>query len=152
LHVLIEHSFVTTLEEGPAMERAAAFLQRVGLRQQEVAGRRKGKRHKAYRGLPADMVPKKVQVGFDRGRINAAIAIEPKRKPTQVHRELLWALVTGLEQTIAAGQNEEVAAQQWSAVLVRERRRIRRNNIICTAVLLAMLGGFVALIWLASTM
>src|SRR5687767_2619878 len=96
------------------MERAALFLQRVGLRHADLASTSKPNKN-LYRGLSGELIPKKVQLGFDRGRVSAAIAIEPKSKARQVHRDVLLALVSGLERMIAAGQSEEQAAQPWQA-------------------------------------
>jgi hypothetical protein len=148
--VLVEHAFVTTLDENVAMDRAAVFLRRVGLRNlTSEPSRKHGDARRAYRGVPGDFIPRKVQLEFDRGRMSAAIAIEPKGKPQPVHSDLLLALVTGLEQMVAAGQTEDQAAQAWQAIIDQERRRLRRRHLIDAAILFSIIAGFAALIALA---
>lgn len=147
--MLVEHSFVTTLTERETMERAALFLQRVGLRHSDLASTSKPNK-KLYRGLPGEFIPKKVQLGFDRGRVSTAIAIQPKQKARQVHRDVLLALVGGLERMIADGQSEDQAAQPWQAVIDQERQRLRRRTLIWVGILLSIAGLFIGLVWLAA--
>lgn len=149
--MLVEHSFVTTLSEPEAMDRAALFLKRVGLRHSDVASTSKPNK-KLYRGLPGDFIPRKIELGFDRGRVSAAIVIEPKRKAQPAHREVLLALVHGLERVIAAGETEDQAAQPWQDVINQERRRLRRQTLIHASVLVGIMVAFFGFIWLANAM
>lgn len=147
--MVVEHSFVTTLPESAAFERACSFLQARGFTpiQSPVVSPstaplefRRGKTNPA-RARSVSELPQTVRVEFDRGRVSIAASITPSAhwggssftqnelttkqaditnpKRMKLHTDMLMGVVLGLEALIGRGVSEESAAQLW---LVAERQ------------------------------
>jgi hypothetical protein len=143
--MVIEHSFVTTLPETPALERVSVFLQNRGFSSPQppvltsgnsVLEMHRGQTNPA-RARNVSELPQAIRLEFDRGRINVAASITPnavwggrsfthteldaRRRDTadprrlKLHTDLLMGIVLGLESLLAQQLPEETAVQQWLA-------------------------------------
>jgi hypothetical protein len=168
--VVIEHVFVTTLEPTDALRRAAEFLASGGFESTTSQAfsldsawtslqMRRG-RKKAASARTISQLPQNVRLDFDRGRVTVALSIAANAvwggrsffaitstmdtpenpKKMKLHAELLTAIATGLEQSLAGQQPIELARAQWDqaeqAVLAAAKRRKRRILIGTFSVIL----------------
>jgi len=116
--MLVEHTFVTTLEAGPAVRLACEFLQSAGFRLEGVAsdGVQAVRGRKRPNTRKIRLLPQSVKLVYDRGRVNVAAAITPRGgKDKPVHADLMTALVRGLEHLLAGGEPLEQVAAAWFA-------------------------------------
>jgi hypothetical protein len=146
--MIVEHSFVTTIEEPQAMEQATNFLRMLGFRPAGENSRRswwRPRRSRLQRGLPSDFIPREVKIEYDRGRVTAAIGIEPRGKPRKLHQDLLLAVVSGLEKLLAGQAAPEQAAADWQAIVTRRRRVVFWTQVVFVALVLAFGAGVIAL-------
>src|SRR5690554_5084575 len=102
--MVVEHVFVTTLEESEVMRRAAMALGAMGFAAAADAPSggllyRRGKRSAAKARRPSDL-PQAAAVQFDRGRVTLAASMELRQKPTQMHKDLLIALASAVERAV----------------------------------------------------
>lgn len=170
--MVVEHSFVTTLDGPQALQAASAFLAQRGFVPANTGAfpmtdpawstikMTRGKTTRTARSV--SQLPQSIRVDFDRGRVTLAIAITPSAawgagsfysepKPThkrlRLHRELLTAIASSLESLLVHRQPEPQAAAFWDAAEVEiaraARRRKIRNAIILTAVILLVAVGIV---------
>lgn len=169
--MVIEHTFVTTLEAGDAMRLAADFLSRHGFvtdgQNAFQIGQTEWTSLEMHRGKTsirrcAGVIerPQKVRVDFDRGRIVVAAMIEsrrrsfwtgvggeltatsPKGKP---YAELLTTIVTGLEQLLSQQQPLAEVTPTWDHLDLQlidlTRGARRRSRIILSIAILFVVGA-----------
>lgn len=120
--MLVEHTFVTTLEQKEALQRAARFLQNLGFRLDSQADdsiqAKRGRKQPSSRKLRR--LPQLVRVGFDRGRVTVAASIKARaKKEMPVHAELMRALATGLQRLLADALAPEEAAGPFRTLEAR---------------------------------
>lgn len=156
--LLIEHVFVTTMDAEEALLRAQAYLAGAGFGQVVRdgsslimrAGRAAPLAHTSFREWPQE-----VRIEFDRGRVAVAASIREAKKPHPVHRDMLLALVRGLEQllvqrvTLDAASVELARAGALVDAEFDDRRRARRLRgcgclVLVTLLVAAMVAAIVA--------
>lgn len=156
--MLVEHSFVTTLEKEDALRVAAEFLRVLGFSDPV----RTESRLLARRGLAKPKgnvsfidLPQTVELEFDRGRVAVAASLQEYGKVHDAQRQLVIGVVRGLESLLVrfvdptdARALHDEAFQRVDAEF-RRRKQSRRALVICLLIFLA--GVFVLLIWLANT-
>jgi hypothetical protein len=176
--VVIEHTFVTTLDSTQAMQAATRFLSVGGF---EPAGgptfpvgggewntleMRRGKK-KAARAKNIAQLPQTAHVQWDRGRVTVALAIEPSYtwggstflgvsfgaahanpKKMGLHTQMLSAVATGLEQVLVQGASPDTAAQPWLALDEQARRLARRRTLRNVIIVVAVFALFAGMITL----
>ncbi len=144
--MVIEHSFVTTMDGPQAMRAAEAFLGErgfatahapafpVGDATAESLEMRRGKNNPS-RAKSVSELPQAIRVDFDRGRVTVAASITPshawgaskwqwtsvgaiKERPERMalHQGLLLGIVNGLEQLLVNREPPDRAAMAWHGV------------------------------------
>jgi len=148
--MVVEHEFVTTLEEEEAMQRAELALRAMGFERDAGAPGgglvfKRGKKS-ASRARKVNQLPQVAAVQFDRGRVTVAASLEWPRKPKAPHKAMMMALAGTVERAVAeAGTGADVLAE-WRAVNQSIDQQARRNSIIAWTVLGVLVAGIVALI------
>src|SRR5688572_28685465 len=93
--MLVEHSFVTTMDREPAFRAVELSLSSIGFQRIEAPPQtlelRRGRDKPHANGVGT--LPQAVRVDFDRGRVVVAASIQEHRKPTPRHRDLMLAVV-----------------------------------------------------------
>lgn len=140
--MVIEHTFVTTLEADQTMQAALQFLSMRGFvrpaltafpvgKTWDTLEMRRGKTKAARAKNIADL-PQVAHVQWDRGRVTVAMSIEPSYtwggqqafgfqagttagspKKMKLHVRMLSAIATGLEQVLAHQADPMIAVQPW---------------------------------------
>ncbi|HZZ41406.1 MAG TPA: hypothetical protein VFE58_00585 [Tepidisphaeraceae bacterium] len=171
--MVIEHTFITTLDSSTALQSAAQLCQQHGfVTAGESAFPMTGPEWtdlKMARGVKnprraksISQLPQILRLQFDRGRINLAISLQPggpwgggsfytEGKPTskrmRLHRELLTSIALSLESLLANRAPLDQATTQWSQIETEiarlARRRKIRQRIILAIVLLLVLAAVV---------
>jgi len=177
--MVIEHTFITTLEPKKVFEQihsllhSTGFLIGTGSLDQLNTGKAS---MEMTRGLGRNADPKRcyqrVQVEFDRGRVTVAASIMPAQrgsfglvassynaiepKPTSVwgkpYADLMIALAQALENLLAKGQSPAEATQNWLQLedqLSGRAENIRHKRRIA-AVVMAGVIGFVLFLVIAA--
>jgi hypothetical protein len=158
--MLVEHTFVTTLDKDAAFEQAVAALAALGFAQVErtevSVTLRRGKA-KINRVVRSDDLPQQVVVHFDRGRIQFAASLEESpalRRERPLQQEFLMTLATLTEACLSRREPLQRARAAWDLLADRIERsyhRRRRRNRIGLGIVLLILFGFIALIaWLVA--
>lgn len=170
--MLVEHTFVTTLDAPEAMTEASRLLQQFGFVAKAQTGFQiggvwnalevaRGAAKFRYRKGVVEW-PQNVRVEWDRGRVDVAAAITPpprgrldsnpsrlgKKEAARV-QQLLVAIAQSLEMLLAQRLPSEQAAVLWAEAerqIEEQARRDRRRYRILMAILL---GIVVLLIGLA---
>ncbi|MDD4891277.1 MAG: hypothetical protein PHU85_15255 [Phycisphaerae bacterium] len=119
--MLVEHVFVTTLEEDAALGWAAEFLRTLGFKFDPAPAHsllaRKGRAHANTRKIA--LLPQQAVVSFDRGRVSVAAHISPRGgKGHGVHAELMTALAQGLEAVLVHRLPLDQARARWDTILL----------------------------------
>ncbi len=147
--MLVEHSFVTTLEAQAALSQADAFLRSLGFRINSVGaeridaerGRKKPNTRKVSR------LPQTITLVYDRGRVTAAAGITPfKNREFPIHAALMTALVRSLERLLVEGQPAGEAAAEWFAVDASAGKVWTTGDKIALGILLSLVGILVSII------
>lgn len=117
--MLVEHTFVTTLDMGEAMDLACGFLGRLGFRLKSVTpnaihavrGRKKPTSRKVK------LLPQTVDLTYDRGRVTVAATITPRgRKGRPIYGDLMTSLARGLEMLLADRAPDDQAGAEWARI------------------------------------
>lgn len=145
--MIVEHTFVTTLEEDDALLLADALfthiaLERVpGTMNQWTAGKDRPRKIAEVRRV--------VRVEFDRGRVSlAASALTIAKAQEKLYQPYLLALASAAEAHISAGLPVDQAAAPVLAVGAEIDRKDRKSRItvyIILGVVLACIAGIVIL-------
>jgi hypothetical protein len=167
--MVVEHSFVTTLDAPQALQAASAFLAQRGFVSANTSAfpmtdptwtslkMTRGKTTRRARSISE--LPQSLRLDFDRGRVTLALSITPSAawgagsfysepKPTskrlRLHRELLAAIATALESLLAHRAPAPQAAAPWDTVeaevaRVARRRKVRNGVVLASIVLLVLL-------------
>jgi hypothetical protein len=151
--MLIEHSFVTTLDMPAAMSHAAAFLAYFGFKVQSFeAGRLEAIRGRV-RATAARVVqlPQTVHLIFDRGRVTIAASIQQRTGDgLPAHAQLMTALVRGLERLLAHQLPFEQAANELRQVEAADPKHRTGGDYVVYGFLIllgvGLLIGLIALI------
>jgi hypothetical protein len=140
--MLIEHTFVTTLEAPQAMELACSFLRELGFAVSNLPSVADGawlQSLELTRGDRPHPDPRRsrqtVHLAFDRGRMTIATSISPARRGSfgisassiggepsatsqwgQPHAQRMVALADTLESLIARGQSPQEVWRSWMAI------------------------------------
>lgn len=169
--MVIEHSFVTTLEAAPAMEAAHATLRRHGFARSTFGAAdsvelRRGKTS-ASRAKTVAELPQAVRIHWDRGRVTMALSIDnyamwgaqasltgsSNSKKLKLHTELLTAIAVALEKVLVHRLPIEMAAADWDRIekdiIDTARRRTRRMWIIF-AIIMAVFAAIITTAIMAS--
>ena len=154
--MLVEHSFVTTLEAVDALSRIQQLVEGLGFTVEECdehqLSARRGERT-AARAKSLEELPQHLKIGFDRGRIDLAISLEVRRRALDLHRDLLLGIARALESSVVSGLKTEQAVELL-VELQRElghqatRRKIR-SWILAVGLFLLAIGALVAVALLA---
>ena len=154
--MLVEHTFVTTLEAVPAVRRACEFLQGAGFHLESVSNDGvqavRGRKNPNTRKIRE--LPQSVKLVYDRGRVNVAAAITPRgAKDKPVHAYLMTALVRALEDLLAGGQSLEQVAATWSAAEAACRRGWTAGDkfLVGCLVVLLVLAAIIVIIGIAAS-
>lgn len=170
--MVVEHTFITTLEAQPALERAGALLSSRGFAH---AGTRYGSdaqlhmnrgNAKAAKARSVTELPQVVRIEWDRGRVMVAASIEASptwggasswggisERPQKMtlHTRLLTAIANALEAVVARDLPVNEAAAEWDHVerdvaeaAAEHARRSRRRMIILWSILAIIIGAIVA--------
>jgi hypothetical protein len=171
--MVIEHSFVTTLEGPEVLQAAAAFLQDRGFLSAKASAApastslqmRRGQTNPARARTVADL-PQFIRLDFDRGRVALAASITPsavwggrsltntelqdtsQSKRMILHTDLLMAILSGLERLLVQRTPSEVAAQDWLKAeerIASAARRHKRNTRIGLVVLILFVAAVLIL-------
>ena len=173
--MVIEHTFVTTMEAEEALRTASEFLRRHGGFEPEAdrafqLGRpgwnvielKRGKKSASRAKLVSELA-QQIRMEWDRGRVTLAASIAPRTgafygtdtSPRHVRNrlaaELMTAIARSLELLLAYRMPPEQAARPWDqaqAQVDEQRRREKRRNVIAWTVVVLILVGLLALsIW-----
>ena len=92
--MLVEHSFVTTVEESEAIGVIGEFLTELGFSRVEVESDRLLANRGAAKPNRGDVsnLPQSVLVEIDRGRVTIAASIHELGKPRASHRALMTSI------------------------------------------------------------
>lgn len=152
--MLIEHSFVTTFEAGETLDRVVDTVERLGFlvetRSASHVTARRGRQNPA-RARSANELPQVLKVEFGRGRVDMAVAIEPRHKPRQIHADLLLGLSRVLESRLAQRLPAAEALAQLSDVNLRIAGDVMHRKVgtwIIVTVLLLILASCILFVWL----
>lgn len=169
--MVIEHTFVTTLDASEALQAASSFLEQCGFSaasptRPSSLEMRRGKSNPGRARSVAEL-PQSIRLDFDRGRIGLALSITPSPawgggswlnseveikatdqkllKRMKLHTDMLIAIAGGLEKILVHRAAADVASREWAEAEERiadaARRRKRRNMVVATC-----LSLFVAMI------
>jgi hypothetical protein len=155
--MVVEHTFITTLEPEQAMQTALNFLQERGFVSDGPSGFRfandawtslKVRRGKTTvrAAMNAVELPQTVRLEWDRGRVVVAASMDVPAKQLPAHQSLLVNIATALEELLARRVAPAHAGQSLRYLeesLVEEARRKRRKR---TTTLLVVLVIVIALI------
>lgn len=154
--MVIEHTFVTTLDAPDALQTASAFLRERGFSPAENdsgTGARlemsRGKTNPARARSVAEL-PQSIRLDFDRGRIALAAAVTPSPvwggrsfagndveiratdtnalKRMKLHTDMLMGILGGLEKLLVHRAPAEIASQQWAEAEERIAAAARRHK------------------------
>jgi hypothetical protein len=158
--MLIEHTFVTTLEAPQAFSLACSFLNGIGFRISNLPASLDQPLPQSLemtRGNGPHCDPRRalqsVHLAFDRGRITIAASILPARrgsfglnssslsgieppassKLARPHAQLMVALAEALEALLSRGQSPQEASRSWLALEeaeIRKAQRARHSSMI----------------------
>jgi hypothetical protein len=150
--LLIEHTFVTTLEGPEAIGLADSFLRAIGFAASDPLGALDSSAAQSLemtRGTAPSIDPiyawKSVRLDFDRGRVTVAASVRPIRRSTfrlseslmsgrepspsskigRPHGELMLALASELDALLAQGKSLADATRSWQAIEETTTRNIR---------------------------
>lgn len=152
--MVIEHTFITTMDAPEAMRAATEMLRSRGF--ESAAGAafpvgsvewdslemRRGKSNPARAKNVAEL-PQGVRLHWDRGRVSVAISITASaewglgghatvasERPAKMrlHQELLTAIAVSLEQRLAQRQEPATAMAEWERVEAMIRDAARRRS------------------------
>jgi hypothetical protein len=174
--MVVEHTFVTTLEAAPTMQAAMQFLAGRGFERADSAAfsmskqwdtleMRRGKR-KAGKARNIAELPLTAHVQWDRGRVTTALSIEPSHawggsqysfapsfgstqgnpKKMKVHAELLMAIAAALEGVLVRGDLPDAAGQAITAIEEKARHLARRRMRRNLIIIALVFLSFVGLI------
>jgi hypothetical protein len=173
--MLLEHTFVTTVEGAEALRMCSALLAVHGFAAVPRPGFQVGEalleleltrgRKSPSRAKTAMELPQQVLVQFDRGRITLAATITPRtwggreyppgafmtvssKKPQPLQQEMLLAIAEAVEQRLVAGHAPDQCLQRLGRAeqAIRDhRKRQRRKHWIALAVIVLVAGGAIAL-------
>ncbi|MEX2213085.1 MAG: hypothetical protein WD768_03090 [Phycisphaeraceae bacterium] len=173
--MLVEHTFVTTLEWKEVIQQLVDPMEQMGFRWEvqcavcgyDVRGSlREGRTLCSECGKPAPLVftygkkspgkakgisdcPQRIQIDFDRGRIMIGAALTPRGKAKGPHGHLMTDLVRGLEHFLIGGIPFDEAFRKWkhnSVIFDEEAKRKRRQGCTIAIVIVFGLIGLIILI------
>ncbi len=156
--MLVEHSFISTLEPAEVLELSHDLLLAFGFEPRAVSADRaefgRGKKKPAQFSVMEDL-PQSCIVPFARARVDFSAVLQPFHKAKTEHREFLLTIATTLEAYVSS-ENETVRAtiamqkvQELQSIeqtfddSVRRKKRNRR--IGCWVLILALVLFVVAL-------
>jgi hypothetical protein len=152
--MLVEHAFITTLDEQTTWSAAADLLRECGFtisRRQDVPGIEavRGQRTPQQAKTISEL-PQEVRIAFDRGRVALAISAQQRHKSTTaVLGDMLVSLAEALENRIARGMPSPEARARWddiAARIIRDRRRTVRTNTIVFLAIVGVLAGLITFV------
>lgn len=141
--MVVEHTFVTTLERDDALAHAHALLERLGFLRGGAGEWTRGA-DKPAAFLPPAAQPQALRLDYDRGRVTLAASLLDAGQPTPAGRELLLALASALEQVLCQGAAparfvDGILSVERQGRAEAEARRRRRNRILG----LVLVGPFI---------
>jgi hypothetical protein len=152
--MIVEHTFVSTLEVAACEQRTRDLLQACGFREEAATSGglefRRGAKSPNKARRPDD-VPQSVRVEFDRGRVVFAASLTPLRRPLPEQKDVLLLIANTLESFLT--QNLELAEvlRPWIALSDRianqQRRRKRIQHTFVAALLLLLVALVVLLVY-----
>jgi hypothetical protein len=144
--MLMEHTFVTTLDMGEAMDLASGFLGHLGFRLKSVTPNAiqavRGRKQPTSRKVK--LLPQSVDLTYDRGRVTVAATITPRgRKGRPIYGDMLTSLARGLEMLLVDRASDDQAGAEWAMIHAKTPRIwsiVDKIVIVCLmAILLAVL-------------
>ncbi|MEW6249264.1 MAG: hypothetical protein AB1716_01340 [Planctomycetota bacterium] len=155
--MIVEHTFITTLEPGECERLATGLLEACGFRRDSAAQGglefRRGAKSPEKAGRP-DLAPQTVRVEYDRGRVVVAASLTPARKPSPEQRDLLLTVAGALEAVLAQGRAVDEAQEPWLAVhqriAARVRRRDRQVNFLVGGIVAFLVAVIALLVYLGN--
>lgn len=172
--MVIEHSFVTTLESNQALGAASEFLSGLGFVaaenpafqiDQQAWTELEMKRARRKGGGPG-RCEQQVRLDFDRGRVNVAASVlaqvtrsftwssygfrdlKPNSKLGRQYSAMMVALVESLEDLLARNAPPQQASQRYlqqEQQSDREFHRYRRNRIIALVIFILVIVGLLVI-------
>jgi hypothetical protein len=158
--MMVEHTFITTLDQAAAFQLAGEILTKLGFvaesqpTSDSIVFRRGMK--SAQVAKRSDQLPQRAMLHFDRGRIQLAASLEEARSlraESLLQKELLISLAGLLESCLSRGEPMATARSRWdsaSAKIYNRHQRRRRTNGIVLLVFLGISAGAVAICLLAT--
>jgi hypothetical protein len=147
--MLVEHTFVTTLEADEALRDAGEFLCGLGFTLRaggpgELEAARGRQRASTSR---TSQLPQNLKLVFDRGRVTLAAGIlAPGGKDKPVHAEYMTALATALEALLVDRCPPEEAAVEWRRLDARLSRFWTRSRKVAAVILIVFAFAVIALV------
>jgi hypothetical protein len=166
--MVVEHSFITTLEEPAAMAIAAAALGELGFQEEPTGGAAGAGGYSQeflLRGIKGGRTaaawPQRLIIDFDRGRVTLATsATPPARRPFQLGRrgtaqlplvEQRLLLTVRSVEAILAGEPMESVRAQWETLRgnwrMADARARRRRRVVLVIVLCFFALAMAALVF-----
>ena len=147
--MLVEHTFVTTLDMGEAMGLAHGFLRRLGFRLKSVTPNAiqgvRGRKRPTSRKVK--LLPQSVDLTYDRGRVTVAATIMPRgRKGRPIYGDLMTSLARGLEMLLVDRAPEDQAGAEWARIHSQTPRIWSVLDIIGIACLSILVVGILVLV------
>jgi hypothetical protein len=147
--MLVEHTFITTMDSETALARAAEILDACGFTIcEQESGRMMAERGRQSPSAARTVheLPQRVRLDYDRGRITLALLARANRKPGPLLSEMLLTLARAVEQYVGGGLSQAEARCDWedlSARIEAARSREVRNRML---LLLIVAGVIIALL------
>jgi hypothetical protein len=159
--MLVEHTFVTTLDEAATVQRAQEVLTGLGFASSSSDGQagpayQRGLKNPA-RARRVDHLPQRAVLTFDRGRVCFAASTEEARrlrKDDELQKRMLLSLARLLERCVGGLEDLELVRADWDDLHARigehHRRRSSWNRVI-TVILLGVILVSVGTCFLAAS-
>ncbi len=139
--MIAEHDFVTTSPAQDAVEAASQLARQMGYRIDRCdsgaisasAGLEKPSKAKRY-----DELPQRLEIAFDRSRVNLAASILPKRKVDRLHQSMLTTTLELVEAVVDRGVTLDEAMDEWRTIqnqIVEQRQNEKRRTVVIVSVL-----------------
>jgi len=161
--MVVEDTFVTTLESEEALCRAHTLLSSIGFttppqRGIPMAGTawttlemKRGRKQARNHYCAADC-PQRLRVEWDRGRITLANSMETIRKPKAPHKEIALGVARGVEDLLCRQTPIEDCHRTLAEMEGRIRKAHRRKAALVWIILLIFIAACVGLIIMAANL
>ena len=136
--MVVEHTFITTMEAADALATAGRALVSEGFEVQQASDRAL-----TARRVSGSRFPGRVHLEWDRGRVNVAVSIEVQKKPTTQQTSILINLAQALEKLLTGASDTDVEFDAWRSSSHKASTRVRRGRWV-VYLLLAFIAAVIA--------